>query len=56
MLSLFEPVTSNVIGVLFMNEDMTLKKVIGSIIILASAMVIVLLDHSKAETPNEQIC
>ena len=56
MLSLFEPVTSNIIGVLFMNEDMTFKKIIGSIIILASAMVIVLLDHSKAETENKQLC
>lgn len=54
MLSLFEPVTSNVIGICFMGEDMTIKKLIGSIIILISAMMIILFDHSKAELEKKQ--
>ena len=54
MLSLFEPVTSNVIGICFMGEEMTIKKLIGSIIILTSAMMIILLDHSKPEQIKEE--
>ena len=57
MLSLFEPVTSNIIGVLFMGEDMTIKKVIGSIIILGSAMLIVLIDQRpNHEVEQKQLC
>lgn len=52
MLSLFEPVTSNIIGICFMGEDMTIKKLIGSIIILISAMMIILLDHSPEQNKN----
>lgn len=49
MLSLFEPVTSNLIGICFMGEEMTIKKLIGSIIILTSAMIIILLDNQPAQ-------
>lgn len=49
MLSLFEPVTSNIIGICFMGEDITIKKIIGSIIILGSAMMIILLDQQPPQ-------
>lgn len=53
MLSLFEPVTSNIIGICFMGEEMTIKKLIGSIIILASAMIIILLDNQPQATSSK---
>ncbi len=55
MLSLFEPVTSNIIGICFMGEDMTIKKLIGSMIILASAMIIILLDNQPIQATEKTL-
>ncbi|NLK38153.1 MAG: DMT family transporter [Epulopiscium sp.] len=42
---LFEPVTSNIAGVLFLNETLSVAKVIGSIIILGAAAALAILDQ-----------
>lgn len=53
MFSLFEPITSNVIGVVFMGESISLAKIIGSVIILASAGAMAFLENASAKKESQ---
>lgn len=55
---LFEPVTSNIAGVFFLNEKLTTAKIIGSIIILGAAAALAILDREptvKKEIIKENV-
>lgn len=49
ILSTFEPITSLVVGVLFLNETISLRDYAGAVLIIAASVLIAVFDMKKAE-------
>lgn len=51
---LFEPIACSISGVLFLSEEMTLQKILGSVLILAAVLIIMLRPKSKQDSDKNK--